>query len=234
VRGKPESYPVNLAVLRSMAQAEYAPTLTGHFALASRHYSHFTSPIRRYPDLMVHRLLQQYLEGTFKTRRGRHEAPSQKRLEQVGRHCSDAERHAEAAENELKRVKILRLLGQRLGDVEKGIVTGVTKIGVFVQLRRYLVEGLARFGNLPDDWWDVDVEKGSVVGRQRGLSIRIGDQFPVQIVQVDIPIRELALAIPESALKSRRGKRAKPGSPKGDRKGTHANRSSGRSRRKRR
>ena len=210
VRGKDESFAVNLAVLRSMAQAEYSAAMMGHFALASAHYSHFTSPIRRYPDLVIHRLLQMYLEGRLKTRRERKAAPSEETLTEVGRRCSYTERHAESAERELKLVKILRLLENRVGDIEAGVVTGVSNVGVFVQLKRYLIDGLIRFRDLPDDWWDIDVEGGCVVGRQRGVRIAIGDRLDVQIAAVDVTIRELDLALPAGA--STRGKRGKKSS----------------------
>ncbi len=216
VRGKPESFTINLAVLRSMAQAEYSPASSGHFALASKHYSHFTSPIRRYPDLIIHRLLQMYLDGKLKTPRMRHGAPSEKTLAEIGRHCSYSERHAEAAEKELRMVKILRLLEHRLGDIEEGVVTGVTRIGLFVQLRRYLVEGLVRFGDLPDDWWDVDVNAGCVVARQRNIRIGIGDLLKVQIAHVNIAIRELDLAVPPDVFSKREKKGKAVAVSKGD------------------
>ena len=211
VKGKPEAFAVNLAVLRSMAQAEYSPRLVGHFALASRHYCHFTSPIRRYPDLLIHRLLEMHVQGKLKSRKDRQAVPSREQLDQIGQRCSYTEREAEAAERELRKIKILRLLERRLGDIEDGVVTGVTNLGVFVQLQRYLIDGLIRFRDLPADWWDVDVQGGCATGRQRGVRIAIGDLLRVQIAAVDLPGRELDLAIPEGTLRS--GRAGRKGGP---------------------
>ena len=196
VKGQPESFSVNLAVLRSMAQAEYSPKMIGHFALASEHYAHFTSPIRRYPDLVIHRALDSYLTGGLKSRRDRDTLPNTGQLAVLGKRCSSTERHAEAAERELRQIKILRLLEQRLGDIESGVVTGVTNVGLFVQLQRYLVDGLLRFEGLADDWWDIDVNGGFIRGQRSGRRIGIGDVLRVQIASVDVPNRELGLALP--------------------------------------
>ncbi len=141
--GKPESFVINLAILKSMQRAEYSPAPMGHFALASRHYCHFTSPIRRYPDLQVHRLIQAYLEGRL-TKNTAKDFPDYGQLEELGTHCSGRERNAEDAERELRKVKILQMLKKRVGQEMLGIVTGVTGFGMFVQLEKFLEEGLIR------------------------------------------------------------------------------------------
>jgi ribonuclease R len=178
VRGKSEAFAVHLAVLRSMQQAEYAPTLVGHYALASEHYCHFTSPIRRYPDLAIHRLIDLYLRDAFRKPNGVQQVPGEEELAELGSLCSANEQRAEAAERELKLVLVLRLLEKRLGDEFGGVVTGVANVGVFVQLERYLLEGLLRFEHLLDDWWEVDPTHGCVVGQRSGYRITVGHENP--------------------------------------------------------
>ncbi|MBI4581296.1 MAG: ribonuclease R [Planctomycetes bacterium] len=213
VKGRPEAFAVNLAVLRSMAPAEYSPRRVGHFALAGKAYSHFTSPIRRYPDLLIHRLLDEHLAGRLKVRKHRASLPSEETLVEVGKHCSYTERRAEDAERELRMVKILQFLSTRLGEVGSGVVTGVTNVGLFVQLRRYLVDGLVRFDDLADDWWDLDPRGGCMIGQRSGRRIKIGDPLQVQIAAVDIATRKLDLALagdaPEAAGESSQRPRAR-------------------------
>jgi len=204
VKGRPESFSVNLALLRSMAQAEYSPKMIGHFALASEHYTHFTSPIRRYPDLIIHRAFDRYLSSGLKSRRDRASMPTADQLATIGKRCSSTERHAEAAERELRQIKILRLLEQRLGDQEDGVVTGVTNVGLFVQLQRYLVDGLLRFEGLADDWWDINVNGGFIRGQRSGRRIAIGDRLRITIAAVNVPERELQLALPAGAIEPAR------------------------------
>ena len=214
VKGRPESFAINLAVLKSLTRAEYSPEPVGHYALASENYCHFTSPIRRYADLTIHRLLDEYLEardraggeGGRKRRKAQvdpDEVPSYEDLVQVGRHISFTERRADDAERELRQVKVLELLKNHIGDEFLGVVTGITNFGIFVQVQTYLIEGLIRYENLMDDWWDVDAKAGHIRGQRTGKRIGIGDVVTVRVARVDLPRRELDLAVTE--LKGRKG-----------------------------
>ena len=229
LKGRPQGYAVNLAVLRSMQMAEYSPKRVGHFALGSGAYTHFTSPIRRYPDLMIHRLLEAYLKGFLKRKKWRSANGSsllgQDELSEYGRQMSYLSRRAESAERELKTLKVLTLLAGQLGEAFEGVVTGVTNFGMFVQHPKYLVDGLLRFEDLGDDWWDVDVKTGRVVGERTGRSFALGTSVRVQIAGVDIPSRQLNLGLTEGrkgvgrrvTRKAGAAKRtrAAPGRPKG-------------------
>jgi ribonuclease R len=193
-RGRPEGFAVHMAVLRSMEKAVYSPKNVGHYALASEDYCHFTSPIRRYPDLTIHRLLDLYLDHKIEARKDRRTVPHAAQLLETGAHFSFAERRAEDAEREIKKVLVLHLLARRLGEESDGVVTGVANVGVFVQLREFLIDGLIRFADLPDDWWELDQRQGILVGQRSGRKIRIGDRLRVRIAAVNIPARELDLA----------------------------------------
>jgi ribonuclease R len=184
--------------------------LIGHFALASEHYTHFTSPIRRYPDLIVHRGLDVYLSSPA-ARRAHGDDPELSRslrhdprlmseadLVELGRHCSTTERNADAAESELRNYLVLDLLSHHLGDDFEGTVTGVTGQGVFVQLNRYLIDGFVRVDDLPgqtSDSWRLNRVTGALVAQRSGKSITLGDQFVVRVAKVDTARRKLDLAI---------------------------------------
>jgi ribonuclease R len=214
VKGKPESFAINLAVLKSLTRAEYSPQPLGHYALASEHYCHFTSPIRRYADLTVHRLLDAYFAardgganrgGRKKPKIDPESVPSFDKLVEIGRHLSFNERRADDAERELRQVKLLELLKDQIGEEFTGVITSIANFGIFVQIEKYLVDGLIRYENLMDDWWDVDVKTGVVRGQRTGTKIGIGDQVKVYIVRVDVARRELDLAISKVLGRARKG-----------------------------
>jgi len=222
VRGKPESYAINLAILKSLTRAEYSPEPIGHYALASEHYSHFTSPIRRYADLTIHRLLDAYFQsrglrkgkqggpstalraGRRKVKFDVEQLPTHDELVEIGRHISFTERRSDDAEKELRQVKLLELLRTQIGNEFQGVVTGITNFGIFIQLQQYLIEGLIRYENLMDDWWDVDAKAGIIRGQRTGRRIGIGDVCRVYIVRVDTARRELELAISELLGRARK------------------------------
>jgi ribonuclease R len=234
VRGKPEAYPLHFAVLRSMRQAEYSPLLVGHFALASEHYCHFTSPIRRYPDLTIHRLVDLYARGELKREQKRKHVPSVEELTELGSQCSANERRAESAERELRTILTLQLLADRVGDEFKGIVTGVAKMGVFVQLDKYLIDGLVRFESLPDDWWELASGGGAVFGERSGIRIAIGDRLQVVLAKVDVRTRQLDLSLVMSSIVSPDGARGKGNRDRGKRDGRQRTRRASRGKARRR
>jgi len=201
LRGKPEAYAVSLAVLKSMQTAEYSPASIGHFALASKCYGHFTSPIRRYPDLMVHRLLGLHLSRRLRGRRrgGEEDVPDEDELRELGRHFSYTSRRAESAEEEFKTLKVLQLLAKQIGDEFEGVVTGITQFGMFVQHPTFLIDGLLRLENMTDDWWDVDVSVGRIVGQRTHRVFAMGSRVSVRINEVDLSARQLNLVLAEAA-----------------------------------
>jgi ribonuclease R len=218
-RGKPEGYALNLAVLKSMQMAEYSPAAIGHFALGSKCYTHFTSPIRRYPDLMIHRLLHLHLTRQLKSsRRAGHDGvPDETELKEWGRRLSSASRQAESAEREYKTLKVLQLLATKVGEEFEGVVTGVTNFGMFIQHPRFLIDGLLRLENMTDDWWEVDVNTGRVRGERSRQVFAMGSKVNVRIAEVDLSARQLGLRLAEEGkhpAKRREAKRT-PGRTEG-------------------
>jgi ribonuclease R len=192
VKDTPKSYAMNLATLRTFQRAVYSTEIEEHYALASPHYCHFTSPIRRYPDLTVHRKVEELLK---KKRNQTDDQSSEKeRLSKMADFLSTRERISQTAEMELKLVLILNFLKTKTGELFDGIITGVTDFGIFVQNPVFLIEGLIRLADLGDDWWEVISDEGKVAGDLTGKVFKIGDTFKVRIDSVDIAKRQLNLS----------------------------------------
>ena len=202
VKGKSYSYAVNLHILRSLQKAEYSPMHIGHFALASTHYCHFTSPIRRYADLLIHRLLQCYVEQRL-NKIGLEEVLPELDLVEIGRHISFTERQAEDAERELKIVLILQMLTSRIGGELDCVVSGLTNFGIFLQCTKFGIEGLIEFGDLGLDEWKYDDRAQAVVGLYSGKSVHLGQAMTARIAAVNVPARLLTLAPKELLVTSR-------------------------------
>jgi ribonuclease R len=183
--------PVNILVLRSLEKATYSPTSIGHYALAASKYCHFTSPIRRYADLMVHRALHGYLTGNMDRIRRSYVFPD---LVEIGEHISETERVADEAEQELKTILILHLVRTRIGDELEGIVVSLTAFGAAVHLPEYGVEGLVPREALGPDQWQYDEQNQCLLGRHTGAILRLGQTMRVRVVDVHPAGGQLDLA----------------------------------------
>jgi len=188
VEGKPEQHAVNYAVLRSMQKAVYSPLEEGHYALASECYCHFTSPIRRYPDMLVHRLLDELIDG-------RTPQINLDELITLGEHCSEREQRAAVAERELIKLKLLHYMEGRIGEEMDAVVTGVEQYGLFARGVELPAEGLIHVNSLQDDYYHFDRASRTLMGRRQGSTYRLGDLVRVAVARVDIDQRELDLRI---------------------------------------
>lgn len=206
VHGEPAEYAVNYAVLRSLQRAVYSPEEEGHYALASECYCHFTSPIRRYPDLTVHRLID-LLVSEKKPRNDFGQ------LVALGEHCSERERRAEAAERELTKLKLLRYLSDRIGEEMNAVVTGVEEFGMFVQGLQIPAEGLIHISSLQDDYYRFDRASHTLTGNKANNQFRLGDVLRVTVAHVDVDRRQLDFRLMERVSKGH-----KPAKPKRKRK----------------
>ncbi|MBZ0254371.1 MAG: RNB domain-containing ribonuclease, partial [Candidatus Methylomirabilis sp.] len=184
VKGRPEERSVNKVLLRTMKQARYAAHAAEHFGLASERYTHFTSPIRRYPDLVVHRLVRRTLLGEKQIR-----VPED--LEAVAEACSRLERASMAAEREIVDYHKCRFMEDKVGDTFKGHIAGVTAFGVFVELEEYFVEGLVHLSTLADDYYHYDERRHSLQGERTKRLFRIGDPLTVRLAAVGLAQRRL-------------------------------------------
>jgi ribonuclease R len=207
VKGKPEEELINELLLRSLKKAVYQPENVGHFGLAFNHYLHFTSPIRRYPDLIVHRLLKQLKKGKYPVRLAQKLGVV---LTNVGKQSSERERRAMEAERQAVKAKQVSYMAGQIGSEYDGVISGVTNFGFFVRLVGPECEGLVRASTIDDDYYRFDEEGYRMVGRRRGGSYRLGDKVRVGVMRVDVERRDIDLFLIRSKPdeKKKRGRRS--------------------------
>jgi ribonuclease R len=191
VRGKREEKVVNTVLLRSLKRARYCNENLGHFGLATEHYCHFTSPIRRYPDLVVHRILKETLSGSINKNRAEH---LRQFVEKAALQSSERERAADEAEREVEDLKKVEYMSERVGDVFEGIISGVTAFGIFVELDNG-VEGMVRVSYMTDDFYHFDEKRYMLIGERTRKTFRIGDSVNVQVLKADMIDKKLDFAL---------------------------------------
>ena len=189
----PESYIINLMLLRSMKKAEYSTTETSHFALGLEHYAHFTSPIRRYPDLIVHRLLDLFFQGQLKSKNVK--ASWNEKITGWAKHCCATEKRAQEAEREIIKLKLLRHMEEHADKIMVGIITGIQEYGLFVQIDEFQLDGLVHIRTLTDDFYELDKKKLSLIGSRNGKVYSFGDVVNVKITKIDLLKREVDFVI---------------------------------------
>ena len=192
IRGTPEERPIAFLMLRTMQKARYDAMNVGHFGLAAETYTHFTSPIRRYPDLVVHRALREQRHTTV-TQERREELEDD--LPEVGRHTSEMEVRATEAEREILQWKKVRFMADKVGDAFEGYVTGVTAFGLFVELVEHYVEGLVHVSTMADDYYRFSEQNHTLFGESTRKVYRLGDRVTVQVVRVDQERRQIDLGL---------------------------------------
>jgi ribonuclease R len=183
-QGRPEEMIVNNILLRSMKWAKYSAQNTGHFGLASEAYTHFTSPIRRYPDLIVHRLLKRILsrkEGRI----------SEEELAKKADYLSRRERVAMEAEREILDRYRVRFMKEKIGEELEGVISGVMAFGFFVELKEIFVEGLVRVTSLHDDYYQYHENRYCLIGERTHRTFRIGDEVKVRVDRVEVERRQI-------------------------------------------
>ncbi len=185
VKGSPHEVVVETVALRTMMKAVYSTANTGHFGLAFKHYTHFTSPIRRYPDLIVHRLLKAYLKAEPE----RPEAVVT--LAKVCETATEREINAQEAERESIRAKQVEFMEDKIGEIFDGVVSGVVAFGIFVEIPRYLIEGLVHVNDLADDYYVLDEKQYCLVGQNSGKVYRLGDPVRVRVSRVLKDMRKI-------------------------------------------
>ncbi|MFQ5334742.1 MAG: ribonuclease R [Flavobacteriales bacterium] len=187
IKGRREEFIINQLAIRTMAKASYSTDNIGHYGLGFSHYCHFTSPIRRYPDLVVHRLLQHFLEGN--------KAGEKMHLEAISKHCTEREISATAAERTSVRFFQALFLNNHIGEVFSGIVSGISEWGFYVEFDRSKCEGMVRFRDMEGDYYYADDDNHNIVGFNNKRKIRLGDSVKVKVKKVDVIQKKVDLTL---------------------------------------
>jgi ribonuclease R len=206
IRGTPEERPISALMLRTMQKARYDASSLGHFGLATEYYTHFTSPIRRYPDLIVHRLLRESRHGATTPAR-REELVDE--LPEIAKHTSEMERRADEAERELLQWKKVRFMADKVGDEYEGFITGVVPFGLFIELSEHYVEGLVHISSMANDYYRFVEQQHILRGENTKKVYRLGDKVVVQVIRVDMERRQVDLGLVDILERVRRDERAR-------------------------
>ena len=193
VEGSPQEVMISRLALRSMKQAKYTPENSGHFGLAAAYYTHFTSPIRRYPDLQIHRIIKDNIRGRMQEEKIVH---YDKILPEVTKHASEMERRAEEAERETVKLKKVEYMQQHLGEIFEGVISSITKWGMYVELPN-TVEGLVHVANMRDDHYEYDENRYELIGAHTNKVYKLGQRIWIQVTGADRLLRTIDFEIAE-------------------------------------
>lgn len=193
IEDTPEEALISRLTLRSMKQAKYTVVNTGHFGLSAKYYCHFTSPIRRYPDLQIHRIIKENLTGKLGENRIKH---YEKILHEVANHSSKTERRADEAEREVEKMKKVEYMMDHIGEIFEGVISGITSWGMYVELPN-TVEGMIRVTEMDDDYYFYDEERYQMVGEHTKKIYKLGQKVKVEVIQADKLLRTIDFALVE-------------------------------------
>jgi ribonuclease R len=207
---RPDRHMIQTVLLRSLSQAVYSPEATGHFGLAHSYYAHFTSPIRRYPDLLVHRAIRHIVQGgtvaNFQY--------SFSDMQALGTHCSMTERRADDASRDVTAWLKCEYMQDHVGESFSGIISGVTGFGLFVELSEIYVEGLVHVTALKNDYYHFDPVRHQMAGENSGRKYRLGDTIQVMVARVDLDERKIDFVLAEENAEGKTDKKPATRSPK--------------------
>ena len=193
IEDTPEEALISRLTLRSMKQAKYTINCTGHFGLACSYYCHFTSPIRRYPDLQIHRIIKEQIRGRLNEKRIEH---YNEILPEVAKHSSEMERRADEAERETDKLKKVEFMEARVGEIYEGIISSITTWGVYVELSN-TIEGMIHVSMLPGDYFYYDSETYEMVGQATNIRYKLGQTLKVKVNATDKILRTIDFVIPQ-------------------------------------